>query len=184
MWVIDLQSDQRRKVTETDDFEGTIHALTFANSDRWIIAGGRGDAVIIFDSLKTDRVGELPCSDTVLGVDMCANTEALAASSSDGNVTMWWSETGDVLQCTRPWHAPDPQRTPASCVRFDPQRNFVIAGYHDGRLRVWNLDDGQPADEVPLTSAQSVTMYTPPFQSISDWLREAQTVQPAGSSIR
>lgn len=153
IWVHELSTGHQRNIGRPDDFSGAVHALAFARNDEWLVAAGAGPAVIVLNPLTGERIGAFPCPATALSLSISSDASRLGVGSADGTLTIWRSRTGHVLDDAEPWHMPHPQGSPASCVRFDPNDNYVIAGYHNGRIRVWDTAKGRALTERPLTSA-------------------------------
>ena len=153
IWVHELNSGQQRNIARHDDFNGAVHALTFAHDDQWLVAAGAGAAVIVVNPITSEQIGAFPCSSTVLSLGLSSDASCLGVGSANGSLTIWHSQTGCVLDDAEPWHMPHPQSSAASCVRFDPNNNYVIAGYHNGRIRVWDTANDTPPTERLLTSA-------------------------------
>lgn len=166
--LVDLDTNATRQL-EPGAVTGVIRALAFEPDGRRLRVGADGGDVVSWKVAAGPRAGAagaVSAHSPIMAV--AAGTERFAASTVDGTVAVWSSRRPS----TPVWSIRADDHSPASAVALGDGDTLLVAGFHNGLVRVWrHRPDTEQWDEVLLTSA--------PFAS---WVN-AVDVSPDGRLI-
>jgi WD40 repeat protein len=119
-----------------------VTAVSFSPDGKQLVSGS-SDKTLVFWDLATGReiagfrAHETALSDVAYSPDgkVIASTCSAAFLGKPGQLVLW-EATGDKLR-TR--HAFKPEVFAFWCVAFSPDGKFVAAGYHESRIKIWDV---------------------------------------------
>ncbi|MCV6637831.1 hypothetical protein [Candidatus Albibeggiatoa sp. nov. NOAA] len=153
---ISLFNIQGQKQASFRGHQNKVFALQFSSDNRYLISGSQDNDIIVWDvesgkPLQTLESHEATVSNLIL------EDRTLWSSSIDGQVKRWQIDLPYNLvetckeTCPAQFNLLDinrPHRKHPLSVAVSPQGKYVVIGFLDGTLRLYNLDNMQIVQEV------------------------------------
>jgi serine/threonine protein kinase len=119
--------------TDPADGMGKLSCLAVSPDGRWLLCGGQGKLVHLWDLEKQEHVGSFKGhSYAVLGVAFSGNGQVAASGSADATVRVWKVPEGEMLHLLTL-----PSSVHGVALTRDGKR--VLAGCGDGTVRLWDV---------------------------------------------
>ncbi|MGE0482183.1 MAG: hypothetical protein AB7Q17_17130, partial [Phycisphaerae bacterium] len=108
--------------------------VRFSADGRWLLTGGAGRVLEIWDAAAGTLRAELPGhAQEIFSLDVAADGELIASGDSGGTIRLWHRELGRALATL------DGHGGPVMSLRFTPDAQALLSASLDGSVREWNL---------------------------------------------
>ena len=126
---------------------GHVFCCSFSPSSALLLSGSYDETVKLWDLRQSKPARTLATHTEAVTSVRCHHSKAQAVSSSyDGLSRVWDLTTGALLRTI--YAKPPPDQTPpdkippVSASRFTPNGKFLLSSYLDGKIRLWNYEQG------------------------------------------
>lgn len=133
--------------------EAPVMSLLFHPDGTMVLAGSVDGTAKLID-LTGEVVVTTDHQDAVTMVDFAPDTSTFATSAADGTVTVWSTDTGEMVQT----YADHNGR--ANEVHFSADGGYLVSAGEDGTARIYDLAVGMNAEvvEVGVTDVRAVAL--------------------------
>lgn len=148
IWDIIKQS----KIAVIRGHKSSVQAVTYSPSGNHIMSTSMEGNVKIWAANNGVMIGNIP-SQTGLINKIAFNSQGnmMATVDDDCKLKLWTSQLGTLLQSLQ-----EENSVPATCVCLSPQISTVAVGYHDGKVRQFDVSTGVEISKMSI-HLESVT---------------------------
>ena len=100
-----------------------------------------------------------------LGSDWSSDDQFLAVAQGDGSVLVVDSDTGETLLT----YSPDEDANRATDVAWHPTKSLVATAYQNGRIRLWNPENGNTVTTLDKELGRATDIYWSPDGKWLTW---------------
>jgi len=166
--LVDLATDKSTRCEDgsAPGLDVVVRSLVFDAQGRRLFAAGTSPGIRCWqvarasgsDGPTADLLSVITTDADIWSLALDHDARLLATASRNGTVAVW-----DLDDPSGPrWSDPESGEGIAAAVAISADGTTLVAGYHSGRVRVWNIADvGNPV-EHPIDS--------PPFASWVNWV--------------
>ena len=134
-----IASGQRRSIMR--GHTSSIKAVSYSADGRYIASCSIDGECRLWNALAGSQVGLI--SARISSIYFSPNGSNLASAGNDGRVRVFSSTIGQCQMVIR-----DDKWGPVSSVVIHPDGEYVIAGYHSGSIRVFDIQNGTTEQEL------------------------------------
>ena len=137
--------------------DGTVNSVAASQDGKWVVSGGAGCKVTIWDASSHEKVGESTeqYERGVTALDISPDSSCVAAGSEDGSVIIWCLESRERI--AGPLRH---KQSRVSSVKFSPTGDRLASactGWDCDSIRIWHSRTG---DQLACLSADTKPTYS------------------------
>jgi WD40 repeat protein len=134
--VWDLKAGKLRCELNLDKAKAPVQLVIAPNGDRiWVATQDEGDFLLAFDSQTGAMLDQFGRDGPVDHMTLTPSGSRILTSGPDGQIRLWFVETGDTILTLRP------HGVPVTCVRFSPSGEMLACADRRGLIRLWIAPD-------------------------------------------